>query len=517
MPHSFKSLSKQKGSKLCHKRNRCGFSMLSMAMLTILVIITITATGAALIPYYRSNSTDTVSEIQARAIAESAINYTLALLNDPDTRANVDVSTTTPEFRIIDIPPVDLNLPTQVALNTRSIKVIVRNDTPIYQSAVPTKLFPLSYDSQLVSGNSNAKFSTNYWRTFTALVEYGQNGFVGPYRAGIKATIKPGLLTASTGSTGATPDSAFFTGAVSARDSVVLEDNTSTSSSSNPHNGNIKAGGTIEIGDNALVDGYLQSISTSQVNITASSSATLDNQVQYLTSPPTINSAPIGSNPGDPLNQLQQGPYLQAQSTKTAPLGSTNIELIPPALSPTPTTPNFPSDGGASSTGLSGDYVIDSSQLADPSQLNSIGQPQSTIRLFIQNTGDISDPLNISLNSLGNPSTPSNLEIWYNGERPINFTGTNVSALIYAPYTTVTIGDGNKQTNFSGAVVGGKVVVKSKSSVDFFNNASSSMFSSSDFTFNATSKTNANTIRWQLQTYKELHTPEFLAEKVLAP
>ncbi|MDP3509289.1 MAG: hypothetical protein Q8T09_15050 [Candidatus Melainabacteria bacterium] len=513
----------ENNSRRTAPRKASGFSMLTMLALTLVVTITIVGTGSFLIPFIRSNATDALTELQARSIAESSINYGLALLNDPATRADIDVSSSQgqDDCREVTIQASDLNLPLQIAANVKGIRLYVRNDKPAAPTPpLQTDIFPLSYDPLLVAPPGTvAKFSNvNYLRTFTVLVEYGGDLNRGSYSYGAKAVVKPGLLTANDGNSPLN-NSSFFTSAVAAQNSVTMGDNSRTiSSDPSTPDGNIKAGGNVSVGDQAYIDGKIQSTGgQSDIQIQSGSNPTLNNQVEYISAEPTINGNPITdtTTTSQSLAPFTEGPYLSTSSTtpKSAPAtnGST-YQNIPPALSAAPSTPNFASAGGST---LSGDYTINSSQLTQTNVqgLNTISSPT---RLFLQNTGDINTPLEITAN-LGNSTSANQLQLWYNGERPLVFKGDSVNLMVYAPYSNITVGNGAKVTTFTGGIVGNNVSVSKNSTIQFAPGTSGNNFSSTAFMFDPNNASAKNTIKWQIQSVKELRYPEFVAESLLRP
>lgn len=499
-----------------------------MVALTLVVSITIVATGSFLVPFIRSNATDTLTELQARSIAESSINYVLALLNDQSTRADVDVSTIQPDCREISIDPRDLNLPALTEKTVKKIRVFVRNDEPTAPSGSipPDPIFPLPYDPLVKSGvagklAASGALNPIYWRTLTALVEYGGDLNRGTYKFGLKVVAKPGLLTEpnlqSLPSGSSTPDSTFFSSPLAARNTISMgTDSQTIGSAQGSADGNLKAGGTVAIGDGVIVDGKIQLLSDSKIYIPNSNNynSQLNNVIEYNSiTPQVITPTPSITN----LSSTDISPFTEGNSfptgAKIVDISSSAPDPIPaPAWSPLPETPNFASWQG------NGDYTIDASQLRQPSlpQLSSIS---GDTRLFLQNNGDINTPLEITAN-LGNASSANQLQLWYNGERPLVFKGGSQSLVVYAPYAKVTIGDGTKVTTFTGAVVASDVSIANKSTIKYAALTKGNDYRRSDFQFKANTGNDPyhiNTIKWQIQSYKELQFQEFESESALTP
>lgn len=512
------SSKKVKSNRRFPERNATGFSMLTMVILTVVVSITLVSTGAFLVPFIRSNARDAMTELQARAIAESSINYALALLNDPATRPDVDVSTTQDDCRELTIQPSDINLPLQTAANVKSIRLFIRNDTPPAPQNTPVQkdIFPLSYDPMLVSGLTGKFGLRNYWRTFTVLVEYGGDLNRGSYNFGAKVVVKPGFKTASEGGSGS---SSFFTSALGAKDSVTMGDGSNTISSVSPPNGSIKAGGDINLSADVAIDGKIQATSDStNIKIPELGAPFLNNTIEFTGSqPPSIT---VGLNPPQPLSTSTQNidPFQQlsylTDNTGVPKIAQTldPVQDMPPALSPSATTPNLASVSehpGADA------YTINSTQLeqATVSDLSSIS---TTTKLFLQNTGDIGTPLEITSN-IGSDSVAGKLQLWYNGERPLVFKGDSVYLMVYAPFANITIGDGIKKTTFTGAIVGNNVTLSKNSTIKYAIAPANNSFSNSDFDFKPNNSNAKNTIKWQIQSFKELRNEEYQAESRLTP
>jgi len=495
--------------------------MVAIMMIAVLVSLIMAGTGAALISYYRTNSTDELAEMQTSTIAESAANYVLALMCDPNSRDSVDVSITTP-IRVFTIAPPELNLPTSVSKNVRSIKVVLRNTAPsvvtLQVNNDPKNYFPIAYDSKIDSSSTarSSVFNQNYWRTMTVLVQYGAKDSKN-YSKGIQVALKPTAKVATPGSGQKSPTQSYFNAAAYARSAVTLANAASTQSfdgttankvAGQDVGGNIGAGDSISLGENVTVGGKTQFGSTATNTLASLTGAQINERIEYAGSALSVNGTPYG-NDGD-LASISVQNLTTPTSTK-ATQAALSVDDIP-ALAAPDSTPNISSD----ISNPNGSYIIDPTQV-NSVNLNNLSNP---VRLFIESNDTSTDPININ-QDIGKSNQPGNLEIWYNGQRSLNFSGEKVSALVYAPYSKVTIGKvSGLPTTFTGSIIANNVDVNNSSILRFDTRVANSNYSDVGYNkenFDFTKPWGTSSLRWQVHTVKDLNRAEFLAEAAVTP
>lgn len=509
------------------RRKKTAFSLAAMFMIALLVGLTISGMGAALIPFYRSNATDALAELQTGAISESAANYVLALLCDPDSRDTYDVKLASP-LRVITLSATDLGITAPTSNNIKSIKVLVQYQSPPVASlpaGTSGLYFPIAYDANF-DPNSSAKFqvigSTNFWRTLTVLVEYGSGGGK-PYWKGTLVTLKP--FVKAIGGTGQPPDQSIFDSAAFGRNSVTLATSASTNSFDDPFSkapipdlsgighvgGNVGAGKNISLSDGAKIGGKIQVASTAQVQIDVQPTSNVNEVIQYNNQDGGLPPSVPNLTPGTTVSQRGESALYPLPIATGAP----PVSDIPSLAAPDGTT-NF--NLTSTSAPATGDYVIDTSQLSQ-ANLTNIPNP---IRLFVESSSSSDEALSISQN-IGNSSAPGNLQIFYSGTRPLNFTGSTVSALIFAPSSKVTFGNSaGLTTNLNGSVKAGDVVVQNQSKISFYRSVANPSFGNGSVGYNfanldISKASGANALRWEVQSIKELNRTEFQAASLLAP
>jgi hypothetical protein len=520
------------------RRKQSAFSLAAMFMIALLVGLTISGMGAALIPYYRSNATDALAELQTSAISESAANYVLGLLSDPDSRDTYDAKIDSP-LRVINLSATDLGIAAPTSDNIKRIKVLVQYQSPQVRtlpSGTSALYFPIAYDPKFDPASPD-RFqvigNTNFWRTMTVLVEYGSTG-AKPYWKGTVVTLKP-FIKPTAG--GLPPDSSIFDTAAFGRNSVTLAANASTNSFFDPLTktpipdfenkgyvgGNVGAGKTVSLGDNSKVGGKIQIDSKTPAVIDLNPTAKINEVIQYNSSnegvAPVVQANTSNGLPAPEIPDLLASTVSKRGATTpyTNPVIDTNLPINDiPSLAAPDGTLSF--NLSTTTAPAAGDYVIDSSQLSQ-ANLTNIPNP---IRLFVESSSSSDEALTISQN-IGNSSAPGNLQIFYSGTRPLNFTGSTVSALVFAPSSRVTFGNSaGLSTTLIGSIRAGDVVVQNQSKVSFYNAVASPSFGNGNVGYNMknldiSNATGANSLRWEIQTVKELNRTEFLAASQLAP
>lgn len=513
-----KNLLRKRVSKKQIVRGESAFSLVAIAMICFLVTLIMVGSGASLLSFYRTNATDSTAELQTSVIADSAANYITALLCDPESRNAYDVTIEEP-LRIITISPAELNLPTLTADRVIAIKAIIKNTAPtnsqLQNGDDSRDFFPIAYDPRIDPINNSPIFTTNYWRTLTILVQYGSNKGSIPYWKGLIVALKPTAKVASAGSTGLqNPTNSFFTSAAYGKNSVSLDNAVSTDSFSNSLGssnkdfsgvanvgGHIGAGSSISMGQGVSIGGQVQFNSQqSSVTLNPSSSAQI-NEIIQIPSGSTISYS-TGTLPTSLVKLLSPSgtyPNPVVQSPPTV----TDV----PSLAAPDKTPGYSSD----ITTPQGDYVIDPSQIADAS-LNNLANP---VRLFVESSGGANETISFP-NSLGTNNLPANLEIWYNGQGTLNFNGQSISASVYAPYAKINIeSTTGTPATFSGAIVGNNINLKTGTKVRFDTRLASPSYSNVGFNMNNLNFATvggANSLRWQVQSVKDLNRAEFLSQ-----
>lgn len=472
-----------------------------MSLIAVLVSITITGAGVALISHYKSNATDAMAELQTSVITESTVDFFLAMLSKPSLRPQYDVSPSEP-IRFFKFSPTDLGLAPQTAQNVRSIRAIIRYISPTKPTppmTLDSTFFPIAYDSR-IDPEYHAMFSVNYWRTLTVIVEYGTMNGARPYQKGLKVTLKPTVKVA----TGGNPaDKSFFNSSIYGKNSVSLTAGATVNA------GDVSAGNNLTLGASGgnpvFVDGNVQLVN-SAANLVAFNSV-VQKQVMFSGSSLTISGNPPktyssnANNTNSELQVIKQG--LDPASLDIINTPVTTVGDIPALAAPDSTT-----GYSADLANPQGNYVVDTSQL------NSLSLPylNHPVHLYVESSSISTDPIAIP-NNLNSGGLAENLQISYNGQQPLNFTGSNLSAIIYAPNSKVSIGSSIKKTSLTGAIVGNDAEVLGSSTVTYDSNvakpSSPAGYSTDDFNF---STTGDGSLRWQVHTVKELNLAEFQSE-----
>ncbi len=152
-------------------------------------------------------------------------------------------------------------------------------------------------------------------------------------------------------------------------------------------------------------------------------------------------------------------------SNNTAPANTSAAnEFIIPAPTPTGTNTSVLPTTLNSTTLTNGSYSTNSLSFGDGGN-SAIIEANSPVQFYIQDRGSsvTSEAVSINASALTNKGSPQNLQIWYNGTRPVSIKlDANFTGAIYAPNAPITM-TGNK--NFTGALVGDQVTMNNNGNV----------------------------------------------------
>lgn len=152
-------------------------------------------------------------------------------------------------------------------------------------------------------------------------------------------------------------------------------------------------------------------------------------------------------------------------TNNTAPMNtSATNEFIIPAPTPTGTNTSVLPTTLNSTTLTNGSYSTNSLIFGNGSN-SAIIEANSPVQFYIQDGGSsvASEAVSINASALTNKGSAQNLQIWYNGTRPISIKlDANFTGAIYAPNAPITM-TGNK--NFTGALVGDQVTMNNNGNV----------------------------------------------------
>lgn len=467
-----------------YKHREKGFSLVSVVITTALSSFFLAAALSFILPLNRIVSSSPNETLMAVA-AESAVDYTVALLNDY--KSNVDCEPIYGSVRKLN-DTVILN-PSMFGLpENATVEVWIKNVAPLPlaegssdRSLSFEPLLSPVYDPRFPSDPNlpnELKQSKENWSLFRAV---GQN-FWRAIKCKVKiansekillATLKPtiGNFTDSLGDS-STPVSVFSSNYGFGLNSVNLGISSSTSgfdSSSNnidvfkdtsyaPDDkllgGDLSSFGKISLA-NSVVGGKLNVFDSNSLASVTNSGNGVVNQHLNMDASKVAQSGFEYNGLKDPSNSV-----LNASNDNFPKVNDTEVlggsAPTTPNLSPSPSSSaqaaSLPSVGqGGNYTLSSGDYVADSMQMSIGSSLSTSG----TARIFLTDNPNVSNPLvvNGSLNSGG---SPANLQIYYNGTGTLLLQGAlSVKAVIYAPNANVQInGTSNAaKFNFEGAIL----------------------------------------------------------------
>lgn len=473
-----------------HRTAKSGFSLITVTIFGLLATMWISAMLAAVLPVYQKASQSKYYAV-ARSAAEAGLDYTIDQLNTA-----IKTGDPSPlDDPIYDAPWQVTTLSSgAIGITGVTVTVTVKNTSPPAGSFL--------HDPQLDTANPASWMPVlplpNGWRVVESVATYN-----GVTRA-VRSILRPEYVLLPGSST---PPNPYFPSALSASSSIQLNSGTSTdgynstlgpyldtidplggdvaSNTSAALNGTsaspVSVGGSLTI--NSLPMGSTSTVvaqgtgdpATSVVKnlltMNGISDGFVSSATPYPETPPADNVLGLSRAPADSTNpQFPSQPNSQSLIAPSAPEPMNAVKAGAVSLSGTAT---LKVKAGASplSTSLAnvnsgtieippGNYMISSLNvdgsakiIIDPSVTSS-----NPFRLFLDGSSGASDALLTSGNGAitNQTSSPSNMQIWYNGSKNINLGGqSDFSGVVYAPNADVMLGkSGSPTQNYYGAFSG---------------------------------------------------------------
>lgn len=213
-------------------------------------------------------------------------------------------------------------------------------------------------------------------------------------------------------------------------------------------------------GNNATILGRVSSNSNVTLSDSAADGFTSKGSTSFL---PGDNVLANGDSPTAGLIPAQNVPWSGANQTPI------NADSGLSQAAPAP----VPSDGAAKTLNLSASPTLSSGSYSTSSLQANGASPvttSGTVKVFIQDGANTGAAADINASALTNAASPQNLQIWYEGSRPINLNlNANFNGVIYAPNAPVNV---TGSQNFTGAVVADKLNLQNSGSFKIITNLS---------------------------------------------
>lgn len=490
-------------------RSENGFSLVSVVIAASLTSMFLLASAATIVPMYRSIGSS-VSNVQMLSAAQSATDFTIALLNNDSTRDQFDSPGSYDSFK-----KVNLIYPLTASMfglpDGATVEVWVRNVAPLYSPsgnsngatrsiAFDPLLSPFNDASLPEELKANADAQKERWSYFQGP---GKNGWrviecrvkLGSSEKLLLTTLKPVFQASSPvvpGNTNLFSD----TGTGKGLNSILIGSDSSTSAikssdsltqiiqgtvvggSTQLYNlgGDISSFGKIVLSPNSNVGGRVQVISdfsstagSTKGAIALDSSSKVNQYLEVAGTKTGFNYEP-GSSEVDG-NVVNAGPVSGEFQSVGQDVNSV-LNATPPSfqsVAPAPSAPNdanyLTADSATVSSGSgtlsqgsavsSNDYVMSSLTVKPGATLNpdstSSGNPT---RIFLEGSNSNQAVLEVqgNINSGGDPSM---VQIYYNGSGTLSIVGTGtqtISATIYAPNANLRLNHSSGELNFTGGI-----------------------------------------------------------------
>lgn len=466
-----KMRSKQK--TLFNRRN-AGSSLLLVTCIGTIALMMAMAVIGSLIDVYRHTASQLAAQ-QVSSVAESSMQYTLALINDAARNEQLGEVPST-----VDIPSsVSGGLNTKAEIADLDVTDLALLQAPYFDRLIPQNM--------------------KIYKKVTVTVTNGID------KSKIVSIIGPDLFDGKSPS-GSVP---FFQNALQGVNSVTLgsgADVTSLDASPNFSNSLISSSADLVLNDNQI-----QGSVSAGNNITADSNVKIFGNVTYgnTASPTLISDSPIGDPAASPTdsNVLGDGvlgddpdPTNPSPSQFGTITKSASTNTVTPAPSPESSgSASFTGDSSSLSAsppaGASADGVYDlgavnlssgqsltlapgnysaSSFNMGPGSTVQIGTDTTSstgVKLYIQGNTPGNSAMSIDSGStFSNPNSANNFQVFYNGNKNISVnTNSSFSGLVYAPNANVAIKSSQplNPTQINGAFVANDLSVDKNVNVKF--------------------------------------------------
>lgn len=394
---------------------------------------------------------------ESASAAENAVQYTIASLNKAAEDSDLAGFSST------------VSIPTAVA-------------TGVTVTCQPITVTGSAIENPNLKFNSNGGTAADY-RLIRAIA---QEGGVKRY---LDVVVGPSYFRNTT------PSQTYFSNAVQANNGLTVEGTPIRNVDGSQLGANIASNGLVDLRAGTLIEGnvnaynsdpsatsikaYSQGLGNPASDVTVNGSVTYTGSTQNTfdpgadafrndqtgTNPNVLGDAKVGLptfgtidstgavSPATPVQTLVPDSNIAVSGTTSmtvaAPTSSTGVyNLGSIDLSP-----------GQSMTISQGTYVVNSINVASGATLNidmSTGISGAGVRLYVQgNPG--ATPVNFQ-GTLSGASSPTNLQIFYNGQEQMNFASNSpMYSLVYAPNASVKVN--TSTAPFNGSVVGGSVNV----------------------------------------------------------
>lgn len=461
--------------RLRHKdlfsRKEAGSSLLLVTCIGTIALMMAMAVIGSLIDLYRHTASQLAAQ-QVSSVAESSMQYTLALINDAARNEQLGEVPST-----VDIPSsVSGGLNTKSEIADLDVTDLALLQAPFYDRLIPQNM--------------------KIYKKVTVTVTNGID------KSKIVSVIGPDLFDGKSPS-GSIP---FFQNALQGVNSVTLGSGADvTSLDTNPNFSNSLISSSADL---VLNDNQIQGSVSAGNNITANSSVKIFGNVTYgnTASPTLISDSPIGDPAASPTdsNVLGDGVLGDDPGSSASPYGtitkSASSNTVTPAPSPESSgSASFTGDSNSLSAsppaGASADGVYDlgavnlssgQSLTLAPGNYSASSfnmSSGSTVQIGVDTTGSTGVKLYIQGNTPGNsamsidsgstfsnPASANNFQVFYNGNKNISVnTSSSFSGLVYAPNANVAIKSSQplNPTQINGAFVANDLSVDNNVNVKF--------------------------------------------------
>lgn len=447
-----------------------GYALVSILILGFVTLLFLTGMYGLILSVFRAENSGRAAN-ELRMAAESGIDFGIKTLNDsikdrtaPSPLDSGIVSLVPSNY----LPSLDgLTVKIRVRKLSSSDWVVMRQYSSIYSPLLDYEKGPSpafgNIDNKNYSDTKRSNVTEDHWRVLESTASRGL--FSRSVRVYLEPRFDKPFGVSDFPVPGATTPNFFkntFFGNTSVNISPTQGKSTVISEQAKPTTNtfplSVKTNMNATIGPGAKIVGDL-SITNNKLGAPpeiATINGTLDGRVlansgvdSYAELPPTsapdtfnvradadfqmINSTNTRTSPNDTPASLSQG---------AAQIAS---QIVPSSPSAMP-LPDF-----SSGTTLSGSYNTSSLITSNSS---SPAKVTGNVNLYLQDGASAEDALNIDASKIQN-SNPTDLKIWYNGNRPITINlDADFNGMIYAPNAPITI-TGTK--SFDGALVGDRI------------------------------------------------------------
>lgn len=514
-------------------RDSKGFALVAILTFGLIAM----AMGVAIFPMVLSATRNESAGRQGAellAAAEIGIDYAIKRLNDdavntPGLPSPIDL------IASLDVPSDYLN-----GFQNGTVKIRIKqlnqadwNAVGIYSTIYSTNLdpqytpaSPLTMTNVAYQNQYNSRVQKDYWRVIESTAKRGL------LSRSVRVFVEPRFdVHASEGNTPGSSSTSYFKNALFAKSKLTLSPISgplNVTSLTGPSNGSYP----LTLSSNKLIE-----LAGNTNHITVKGNVAVTNGAKSDTSPPlpaevatgsgfTIegqltSNSPVSPNytahPGDRPNLLASPPdniWANADIVNTNDVSAVRIdhptasnnsqpanyaangEYYIPAPTPTGTNTSVVPNTMNSTTLANGAYTTSSLNFNSSGNSATI-EANAPVQFYIQDKGSSSSTaaVNINASALTNKGSSQNMQIWYNGTRPISINlDANFTGSIYAPNAPITITGTN---NFTGALVGDQIAMNNSGTVYIdtsLQNLNASSNSTGGLTYATASPTSLETI-----------------------